>query len=286
MVRSTWYDEEPAGFFGMNSPKRNLATPVNIIIAICIVLFLIDAILDRIGVEAALSQKLHLGLDCSKIITPWFWVLPFQLFTYQFLHSGVMHILINMLILFFFGRELQNVLGTKRFLTLYFVSGIFGGLVQIVAALLMGAGSFPLVVGASGAIYGIVIYYAMRWPNRTVNMFIFPIIVPLKVWVLACIMVGISLFSGLLSDQGDMVAHMCHFGGAVFGFLYFRYEIKMVQLADSMKERGERKAQEKIMEQEAEMDRLLEKIHKEGIKALTPAERKFLNEASRGLRKR
>jgi len=283
MVRSTWYNEEPAGFFGMDSPRRSLATPVNIIIAINLVAFLLDGLLRKMDVGFTFSE--YLGLDCSKIVTLWFPVLAFQLFTYQFLHAGIMHILINMLMLFFFGRELQNTLGTKRFLTLYLVSGIVGGLIQIVAALLMGAGDFPLVVGASGAIYGILIYYAMRWPNRTVNMFLFPIIVPMKVWVLACILVGISLFSGFLSEQADMVAHMCHLGGALFGFAYFRYESRMINLAESLKEHGERKAAEKILAQEKEVDRLLEKIHTEGINALTPSERKFLNEASRGLRK-
>jgi hypothetical protein len=142
------------------------------------------------------------------------------------------------------------------------------------------------VVGASGAIYGIVIYYAMMWPNRTLNVFLFPFIVPMKAKTMALFMVGISLLYGFFPSNLDRVAHMCHLGGAVFGFLFFRYEGRYKRLVREVQTRKDRKSVREDLDREKEIDRLLGKIHSKGISSLTDAERKFLNQASRGYRKR
>ena len=107
-----------------------------------------------------------------------------------------------------------------------------------------------------------------------------------KVKYMAGFMVGISVLYGFFPGEGgDMVAHMCHLGGAVFGFIFHRYEGRYKRMVATVKERKERMTEEKAHEDEKEMDRLLSKIHEEGINSLSDKERKFLNEASCKYRK-
>ena len=100
-----------------------------------------------------------------------------QLITYQFLHGDLWHIFINMLILWLFGRELEGFLGSRRFLVLYLLSGIAGGLLHILWSIILGGAALPLV-GASGSLFGLLVFYAFMWPNRQILMF--PIMVPIK----------------------------------------------------------------------------------------------------------
>jgi membrane associated rhomboid family serine protease len=192
-----------------------------------------------------------------------------------------MHILFNMLMLWFFGRELESYMGRRKFAFLYLVSGVAGGLTQILVGVLLGGDILPHVVGASGAIYGILIYYALKWPDRTVIF----IVISLRARTLALIMVGISVLYGFFPASGDSTSHMCHLGGALLGFLYFRYEGGYKRVVATIKVHQGQKIVQKSMDEEKEMDRLLLKIHEEGIHSLTDKERKFLNEASRRYRK-
>lgn len=282
MVRASWFDEE-SEYRPTRLTVKRWASLVNILLIINFALFVLDYIVGRAVGDSNLSA--FLGLNCNAFRTPYFFIYLPQLITYQFLHADLMHILINMLILWFFGRELANFLGSKRFLILYLSSGVVGGLCQILVGILRGDPNLHPVVGASGAIYGIVVYYALMWPNRTVSLFIFPLIVPMKVKYMAGFMVGISVLYGFVPEEGDMVAHMCHLGGAVFGFIFFRYEGRYKRLLASVKEQKDRREEYKVQEDDKEMDRLLSKIHEEGINSLTDKERKFLNEASRKYRK-
>lgn len=278
-MRATWFqdDDKP------RRPRFTLRLPasvVGILLLINIVVFLLQNIL------VGLHLDYYLGLNCSSIMSGAFLLYIYQFITYQFLHGGLFHILINMVMLFFFGRELERSLGSRRFLVLYLAGGVLGGVVFLLWSLLPG-GSGGIVVGASGAIYGIVVYYAMCWPHRKVNVFLFPIMVPMKVMHLAILFVGISLFSGFFSHAGDPgVAHFCHLGGALFGFLFHRYERASVQLFEESRQRRIRKERQNDEERKTEVDRLLRKIHEEGISSLSSSEKTFLNEASKKLRNR
>lgn len=255
---------------------------VKVLLIINAVVFVVDYLVGYAGYAKEFHRAL--GLNCDLIFKPYFPLLLIQLITYQFLHADTWHILINMLILYFFGKDLDRLLGHRRFLTLYLASGVTGGVLQIVFAPFMGGDSLPRVVGASGAVFGLLVYYAFMWPNRTVMMF--PILIPIKVKILALIFVGISVLYGFFPHQGDMTSHMCHLGGAIFGFLFFRYEVRFDSLKDTIKSIKIQKDVRKEVDREKEIDRLLDKIHTEGINALTDKERKFLHEASRGYRKR
>ena len=144
-----------------------------------------------------------------------------QLVTYMFLHAGVSHILFNMLSLWMFGVELERRWGSRFFTRYYFICGIGAGVSQILAGLIP-AGPFSSLyvaqtIGASGAIYGVLLAYALSFPNRPILIyFIFP--VPAK--ILVAIMGGISLISAM--EGGGGVAHVAHLGGLVVGYVYLK----------------------------------------------------------------
>lgn len=281
MVRSSWYDEEPS-LFGTGAPARPWSSVVKVILIINVAVFIIDHLVDNMAGPGFLAT--YLGLDCDLIRTPLFPLLLFQLITYQFMHGDLWHILINMMILWFFGRELETHLGARRFLVLYLLSGVAGGLLQLIGSLLAGGETLPLVVGASAAVFGVLVYFAFMWPNRPVLMF--PIMVPIKAKTLALIFVGISVLYGLFPAQGDMTSHLGHLGGAIFGFLFFRYERRLKSAVEGVRVMKQGADERKSFDREKEIDRLLSKIHDSGINSLTDAERKFLNKASQGYRKR
>ena len=140
---------------------------------------------------------------------------PWQLVTYMFMHGGFGHLFFNMYTLFIFGSVLENVWGTKKFLTFYFVTGIGAALVNIGVQYL--TGSFALTVGASGAIYGILMGYAMLYPDSRLTLLFPPVSMKAKWFVL--IFAGIELLLGISNNPADNVAHFAHLGGLVFAFL-------------------------------------------------------------------
>ncbi len=144
---------------------------------------------------------------------------PWQLVTYMFMHGGIGHLFFNMYTLFIFGSVLENVWGTKKFLTFYFVTGIGAALVNIGVQHL--TGSFALTVGASGAIYGILMGYAMLYPDSVLTLLFPPVSLKAKWFVL--IFAGIELLLGISNNPADNVAHFAHLGGLVFAFLLIMF---------------------------------------------------------------
>ena len=145
-----------------------------------------------------------------------------QLGTYMFLHGGIFHILFNMLALWLFGAELERTWGTRYFLKFYFVTGIGAGLLTVVFSLLPFEFARYLygadIIGASGAIYGLLLAYALYFPDRPIYMyFVFPI--PAKIFVL--IIGAIALMSSVSGVQGG-VANATHLGGILVGYLFLK----------------------------------------------------------------
>jgi membrane associated rhomboid family serine protease len=147
----------------------------------------------------------------------WAW----QPVTYMFLHAGLFHILFNMLALWMFGVELERVWGRTFFLKYYFVTGVGAAVTTLILSLVPGIGDMlwnTVTVGASGAVYGLLLAYALYFPDRPIYMWaLFPI--PARYFVL--IMGGIALLSSVGGNQGG-VANAAHLGGLVFGYLYLR----------------------------------------------------------------
>jgi membrane associated rhomboid family serine protease len=151
---------------------------------------------------------------------------PFQIITYMFTHFDISHIFFNMLSLYFMGPMVEMALGPKRFLGLYMISGLVGLAAHFLVGYLpyyMGmadTGPFFSVLGASGAVFGVTIAFATLFPDREL-MLLFPPI-PIKAWVMALILIGIGLYSGLTGAGGN-VAHFAHLGGALAGFILARH---------------------------------------------------------------
>src|SRR3954453_3663023 len=145
-----------------------------------------------------------------------------QLATYMFLHAGVFHILFNMLALWMFGTELERIWGTRYFLKFYFVTGIGAGVLTVLFSLLPFSFAQQLehsiIVGASGAIYGLLLAYGMYFPNRPIYMYlVFPI--PARYFVM--IMGAIAFYSSF-SGAGGGVANATHLGGLLVAYLLIR----------------------------------------------------------------
>lgn len=146
--------------------------------------------------------------------------LPWQLVTYLFLHADISHILFNMLALWIFGQSLERLWGTKRFLIYYFLTGIGAGLIHL-------AVSGASAIGASGAVFGILLGFGMMFPNRYIILLIPPI--PIKAKYFVAIFGTIELFSGITrTDSG--VAHFAHLGGLIAGFILIKlWRLKKVE---------------------------------------------------------
>lgn len=304
---------------------RNIPTVTKNLLIINVIAFLAYEVLLFMGID--LNNVLGLHFFLAKDFRIW------QLVTYMFMHGGLMHILMNMFMLWMFGMVVENVWGPKKFLFYYIVCGIGAGLCQEIAqygqyltenlaaydVVSTGVSSIPMeaylnmwtTVGASGAIYAVLLAFGLLFPEE--RMFIIPIPIPIKAKWIIIGSIAIELFAAF-QNSGDGVAHLAHLGGMLFGFLLIRYwrnhpyegdgdfgMNKGEQFFDRMKnnweqrtrqrastnghksERTERTQHEsdwdynarKQREQE-EIDRILDKIRKSGYESLTAAEKQRL----------
>ena len=144
--------------------------------------------------------------------------MPWQLVTYGFLHGNLMHIAFNMFALWMFGRELELIMGARRFITYFLTCVIGAGFIQLIVAGTQG-GLYP-TVGASGGVFGILLAYGLAFPNRMI-MLLFPPI-PMKAKYFVLVFGLLELYLGV-SGSAPGVANFAHLGGMLFGFLLLRY---------------------------------------------------------------
>jgi membrane associated rhomboid family serine protease len=141
---------------------------------------------------------------------------PWQIVTYAFLHANFNHLFFNMLGLWMFGTELEHVWGQRRFVTFYFASVLAAALTQIAVNVVMGGGP---TVGASGGLFGLLLAFAMLFPNRTILLFF---VIPMKAKWLALLYGVLELYQGVYVMNSG-VAHFAHLGGMLGGYLTLRY---------------------------------------------------------------
>lgn len=169
-----------------------------------------------------LLQVILPGLHVTEYLSLWNirteFFKPYQLFTYMFVHSpeGFTHIFFNMLTLVFIGPILENFMGQKRFLIFYVVCGIGAGVFNVLIDLFFGAGTFGIMLGASGAIYGVLMGFGMVFPNMEIMLLIPPI--PIKAKYLVFLLGGMTF----LLDRSGSVAHFAHLGGVIVAFILIR----------------------------------------------------------------
>jgi len=173
-------------------------------------------VVNFLAVQAGSSFFNHFGLVPAAVVQTF---AVWQLFTYMFLHDpfGFTHILFNMLTLYMFGVDLERTWGSKRFLQYYFLCGVGAGLCVVLANALFG-NMHSRTIGASGAIYGLLMAYGILYPERTL---LFSFLFPIKAKYFVMILGGIAFLSSIsASDNG--VSHVAHLGGMIFGYFYLR----------------------------------------------------------------
>jgi membrane associated rhomboid family serine protease len=214
------------------------------------------------------------------LLKGWIW----QLVTYMFLHHGFWHIFFNMFALWMFGSTLERVWGAKGFLRYYFLTGVGGGLCY----LLFNMNSTIPTVGASGAIYGLLVAYAVLFPDSIIYLWFF---IPIKAKWFA---LGFGVIEFVASFRpGDSIAHLAHLGGMVIGYVYlkretlFRRIIWQMRMAKQDREARARERREKYLNGvRQEVDEILDKINRVGYDGLSRAEQKRLKRASEILREK
>jgi len=273
-----------------------------LIVSNVVVWFLLDVLLAPFVLGGVpVFQILESSLALWPI-GPSFW--PWQIVTYMFLHGGFFHLFFNMLALWMFGMELENTWGSKKFLIFYLLCGIGGAIANLLITPLLGQAA-P-TVGASGAVFGVLIGFAMLFPNRLIYLYF---LIPVKAKYLITIWIGLELFFGVTGSSGG-VAHFAHLGGVAVGLVYMAIDLDIVPLREWMirfkgedakpfagadpvrgntdvrdvqffdiasgkpMDRDQRVTQEVI-------DEILDKISKGGYQSLTEDEKRILNEASK-----
>lgn len=219
------------------------------------------------------------GLASSLVFVPALALFrPWTVVTYMFLHANLGHIFFNMLALFFFGPRVEMRLGSGRFLWLYFLSGISGAVLSFFLAF------NAAILGASGAVFGVMLAFAYFWPRD--HIYIWGVL-PIEARWLVAITTALSLWSGFTGSRGG-VADFAHLGGFAGAFLYLKW-IERMQGA----RRFQRKVQPKVEDRRLanwrhvdpqsahevnreELNRILDKINARGLASLTADERRFL----------
>jgi membrane associated rhomboid family serine protease len=202
------YPSRPTSRSSFSFGPGQISTAIKAIIGVNVVMFLATFFIPALQIQLGLVPM---------------WVLRekrvWQLVTYMFIHAGLFHILFNMLALWMFGAELERIWGTRFFLKFYFITGIGAGCLTVLISLLPFGAAQQLyasdIVGASGAVYGLLLAYAVYFPDRPIYMyFVFPI--PARIFVL---IVGAIAFFSSLSESGG-VANATHLGGLLIAYVY------------------------------------------------------------------
>jgi rhomboid family protein len=211
-----------------------------------------------------------------------------QLVTYMFLHGGFMHVGFNMFGLIIFGSDLERWWGSREFLKYYFITGIGGGIVQVASTYLLGGNPLGPVIGASGAIFGVLVAYALAFPHRQILLYF---LIPIPARVLVAVYAFFELAAAIQNHPGDFVAHFVHLGGALVGFVYLKQEnltwrAKRWLGSNRVSWGGSRPSRRGDDETQARIDAILEKISREGMGALTDEERRILHESAERAKRR
>ena len=239
------------------------------------------------------AGRLGLGLrDWLALMPDQVLVRPWTVITYMFVHANFWHILFNMIALFFFGPAVEERLGSREFLKFYLVCGLGGAALSFVFAL------HSNILGASGAIYGVMLAYALFWPDAPIYIWA---ILPVKAKWLILGLIALDLFMAVGGGM-DGTAHFAHLGGAAAGFLFlkagglgaafttrarrlFRPRLTVVPgAAPAAPPKPVRRAHAEEERMLDDLDRVLDKISHSGMGSLTPEERKLLDEASKRYR--
>ena len=198
----------------------SITPAIKFLVIACAVVFLLQELSGVLfRAEGWNFWLLYLGLVPRYVEHGFIW----QPFTYLFLHGGIWHLVINMFVLWMFGRDVERAWGQRRFYTYYVLCGVGAGVINVIVKVAMDPGgtgtALVPTIGASGAIFGVLLAAAVMFPHQRVFLFPFPVAISMRVFVLV---MGIIEFFGTLGAGGDNVSHICHLGGMLVGYLYLR----------------------------------------------------------------
>jgi membrane associated rhomboid family serine protease len=258
---------------------RQFGSVTHFLVWLTVAVFLLQLVCQVLNLTFV---ELLFALSGSGIIRGFVW----QPITYMFLHGDLWHILINMLLLWFFGREVEYFLGPKHFTRLYLLAGFIGAGLWLA----FNFSSYSYLLGASAGVLGCVIAFATLFPEREVTLLVFFVLpVTLKAKYLAVIAVAVDIWP-LLSRTDSNVAHLAHLGGAALGYIYIkalgygatpRWMLWFQNMRNAMRKRRPPPRRELSQEEfiRQEVDPILDKIAREGMQSLTKRERKILESA-------
>ena len=266
------------------------------LLVVNVVAFILQNVLYNYFPNFRTDYYLALSVDGLRHAFAW------QLLTYQFMHGGVLHLLLNCWAIYVFGREIETTLGWKPFLTLYFSSGIIGGLFQALAGVLLDGAFAAPVVGASAGAFGLVSAFSTLFPERPLMLllfFVIPVSMRAKFLLLFSALLAVC---GIIFRMGN-IAHAAHLGGMVTGIVFVRYAIhwhwqwprlqrprrqplrplvKVPRRSAALWGRGPGGLDEDLPPDEflsKAVDPILDKISAHGIQSLTERERRILETA-------
>ena len=296
---------KPTGFGGFSF----FPPVIKNLLIINIIVFLVTTLAQQVAID-----NMHI-ITWKDIIFRWFALNPlgegnnfqvWQLITYQFLHGGFSHILFNMIGLWMFGIEIEHIWGSRKFLYFYLLCGVVAGLFNLFLTPLLGELPAP-TVGASGAIYGVLVAFGLFFPNRYIFLYFF---IPVKAKYLIGFFVILEFF---MVNSGGNVAHLAHLGGALAAFVFIlldsksNIELKSMfrkntfqqktplnpfgRMSNPFKKKPDiedahfydlENGQREISQEE--IDEILDKISNSGYQNLTEQEKKVLFEASKKMK--
>jgi membrane associated rhomboid family serine protease len=283
-----------------------------ILLTINVVVYLLQVMVDPSSLATHMPRfeksivGQWLALDSGQIS----WLLPMQLFTYQFLHGGVWHLLMNGLGLFFIGRALEPSIGRQEIIGLYLVSGVVGALFQLGFAAVFPVQFAGPMVGASAGVFGFVGVLARLFPYREVYLLLF-FVLPIRLklhWVFwgSFAIAMVSILAAIRTEAGDSVAHAAHLGGLLYGafyvaklvrnggFMRFLPGMPRIRFVSDGSAKGSAATHRRNWRKprvvdaaevaegdfmSREVDPILDKISKHGIHSLSESERKILDKA-------
>ncbi len=288
MTRPHYYQEDHRSGWQFRvgiTPGVRLLLLANAIAFVAVLL--LQSILMVAAKGSGISLDFILGLSRPGVFQKF---MIWQPLTYLFVHGGLLHLVWNMFVLWMFGGDVERTWGTRRFLFFYFLTGVGAGLF-----ILLLSGPQTVTIGASGAVLGVLVAFAMLFPNRPITLllfFVFP--VTLKAKHLAIGIAAITFLSLISRSEGGNISHLGHFGGMVLGYLYVRYSdttrSRFDNFAGNMGSASRVRTPRGQKRQPADryspekVDAILDKIAAQGIDSLTEEEREVLKNASSRMR--
>ncbi|HUG70610.1 MAG TPA: rhomboid family intramembrane serine protease [Pirellulaceae bacterium] len=266
------------------------------IVVVTVAIFILDMFIGR---EHWLMREMASGPQ--DLVKPWLW---WRYLTSGFAHdpSDYQHILFNMLSLWFLGRTVESVYGSKEILRVYLVTVVLGAVVQAVRQYAMvPEAEWERCLGASGAVVAVVMLFVFNFPKQTLLLFM---VIPVPAWLVGVLLIGMNLlgaggFEIAMPGDGDRVgrvAYDVHLVGVVFALAYFKFKWNLGRLIPhrlssiptSLKSKPKLRVHDpdQSADIDAEGDALLEKVKQQGIDSLTARERKILEDYSRRMQQK